>query len=293
MIDRLLGRAELKERIAELEAERDELADRLDAESRRRADAVSDRQEAEKRVNRLEDRIAELEDRVDRTGTDGAKRGYRRVDTLVGGQRDEVLARLRSVETEPEGALTAMVEEPGDEVRAAVDDAAPLVARAAPALVLADDAGLVTVALVPPFPPEPFVAWGTGFRLDDDWFEPPDPVALALVRSDLFALGRYESGERVEVESFTADVAENHSKGGFSQDRFERRRDEQVERHLSAVRERLDDLDVPLVLAGERTVLDDLGVDAVSETAVDASGEPEAALDRAAADAFGTRLYVL
>jgi len=57
MIDRLLGRAGLKERIEELEEEKRHLERRAEAEEQRRSDAVADRQRAEERVNELEHRI--------------------------------------------------------------------------------------------------------------------------------------------------------------------------------------------------------------------------------------------
>jgi peptide subunit release factor 1 (eRF1) len=297
MLDDLLGRSELKERIAELEAERDSLQRRLESAEESRSEAVSARQEAEERVNRLEDRITELEDRVERASGGEAGVEFRRVDELHGDRRDEVLARLRSVETAPEGALTAMVD---DElplpVREAFGARAPLVERAAPCLALTDDEGLLAVALAPPLPPEPFHGWDSQFRLPDEWFHPPDRLTLAVVRADLFALGVYEAGERVEMESLTPEVSEGHSKGGFSQGRFERRRDEQVAAHLDEVRDRLAARDPDrLVLAGERTVIDalDLPVDVERRVAVDASGDPEAALDAAVRDVFATRLYVL
>lgn len=296
MLDELLGRAELKERIAELEEERDSLEARLESAEERRAEAVSGRQAAEERVNRLEDRVAELEDRVERAAGGGeTDLDFRRVDALHGARRDEVLARLRSVETEAEGALTAMVRgDVPDAVRAAFGARAPLVERAAPCLALTDDEGLVAAALAPPLPPEPFHEWGTGFRLADGWFRPTGRLTLALVRADLFALGVYEDGERVDVEAFTSDVEEGHSKGGFSQARYERRRDEQVAEHLDEARERLADRDPDrLVLAGDRGAMDALDVDAERAVAVDASGDPEDALSAAFRDVFATRLYVL
>ena len=305
MLDDLLGRAELKTRIERLEDERDSLEARLEAESERRADAVSERQAAEERVNRLEDRVAELEDRVERAGGDGdgdGTAGFRRVTTLRGERRTTVLDRLRSVDAGPEGALTAAVEGSGPApgpVREAFGRRAPLLDRAAPCVALTDDAGVIAAALVPPFPPEPFHGWDRGFRLEPAWFDPAvatgdGRLALALVRADLFALGVYEDGERVATESFRTDVEENHSKGGFSQARYERRRDEQVAGHLDRVREALADHGGDrLVLAGERTVLDDLSVPAARRVAVDASGDPEDALAAARADALATRLYVL
>ncbi|MFC6730940.1 hypothetical protein ACFQDG_19995, partial [Natronoarchaeum mannanilyticum] len=133
MLDRLLGRASLKERVAELEDERDSLRAQLEAERERRADAVSDRQDAQERVNRLEDKIEQLEDALDRQddADDGIE--FRGVEELRGSRVDAVLDRLESVETGPEEIMTAMVEDASAEaVREAFGERAPLVARAAP-----------------------------------------------------------------------------------------------------------------------------------------------------------------
>jgi len=84
MIDRLLGRAELKERIDELEAENHHLERRAAAEEERRSEAVADRQRAERRVNELEHRIESLEDRLERAGDDEASVEFRRVNDARG-----------------------------------------------------------------------------------------------------------------------------------------------------------------------------------------------------------------
>jgi peptide subunit release factor 1 (eRF1) len=293
VIDELLGRAALKERVADLREERDALEARLEAEQERRAEAASARQDADERVNRLEDRVVELEDRVERAERSeaGAQAGPR-VQTLAPDECDAVRARLSSVESGPETLLTAWVTEPGSRVRTAFGDDAPRLAGAAPCLALTDDHGVVRAALDPPFPPDPFVEWADRFRLDDEWFDPPARHAVALVRADLFALGTYEDGERVDVTARSADVEENHSKGGFSQARYERRRDEQIADHRDVARERLAEVDAPLVLAGDRASLDALAdVPASARTAVDASGDPEAALAAARRDALSTTLY--
>jgi peptide subunit release factor 1 (eRF1) len=290
----LLGRAELKARIEELEEEKRHLERRLDAESGRRADAVTAKQDAEERVNRLEDRIADLEGRLDEdeAAADLAPRG---VESLRGDRLDAVLDRLRSVEAGPEGALTASVASSvPDAVTDLLGDRAPLVDRAAPCLVCLDDARLVSVALDPPLAPEAFVAWDDGFRLDDDWFHPTDGLTVALVRSDRFAVGVYEDGGLADVETVETDVKSAHSKGGFSQSRFERRRNDQIATHLDDCRAVLDRRGPDrLVLLGERTVLDDIDREAVAVEAVDASGDPAAALGDAADSFFTTRLTLL
>ncbi|WP_435068957.1 Vms1/Ankzf1 family peptidyl-tRNA hydrolase [Haloplanus sp. C73] len=294
MLDSLLGRAELKARIEELEEEKRHLERRLDAESERRSEAVTERQEAEERVNRLEDRIADLEGRVaeERDGSDLTPRG---TESIRGDRLDDVLSRLRSVETSPEGALTAMVtDDVPDAVASLLGDRSSLVADAAPCLVCVDDAKLVSVALDPPLAPDSFVEWADGFRVDEDWFHPPDGLSVALVRSDRFAIGVVDDGDLTDVETVETDVKATHSKGGFSQSRFERRRDEQITAHLDDCRDVVDRRDPDrLVLLGERTVLDDLDWPTVARAAVDASGPPREALVDALDSFFTTRLTLL
>lgn len=296
VIDELLGRAELKERIDELTEERDRLAAQLNAERERRADAQTARQEAEEELNRLEDRVADLEGQVDRLGDEGTDRSFRGTTDLRGDRLVTVLDRVMSFDAGPEGALTAVVtDDPPEAVREAFGDRATLLSRAAPCVALTDDAGLVSAALSPPVMPSPFVRWDRGFDLDRSWFEPTGRYALALVRADRFALGEYDAGERVGYRGFESEVKGDHSKGGFSQARFERLRDEQIAAHVDRCRETLVERDTDrLYLVGDWQVIDELveaGVDPRATAAVDASGDPETALSTAHADFFTTRLY--
>jgi len=296
MLDELLGRAELKERIEELEDEKRHLRSQLDAEQERRADAASARQGAEERVNRLEDKIAQLEGELERerASDDGADLAFRRVERLRGERLDDVLARLRSVGAGAEGALSAMVAD-GDDlpepVAEAVGDREALVRRAAPCLALADDAGVVATTLSVPAPPDPFCEWRDSFRVADEWVRPTGRFALALVRGGVFALGEYDGRERVAFEGFSSDVRSDHSKGGFSQGRFERRRDEQLAEHLADCEAAIEARDADrLYVVGDRQFVGALDVDATATAAVDASGDPEDALDDAVHEFFAVTL---
>jgi hypothetical protein len=302
MIDRLLGRAELKERIEELEEENRHLERRAEAEEERRSDAVADRQRAEERVNELEHRIESLEERLARAEGTEESVEFRRVSDLRGPRLVDALDRFRSVESDdPEGLLTAFVPA-ADAVPATVSDwfgdRTALVRRAAPAVVLADDTGAVSAALTPPVEPEPFDRWSDRFRLADAWFRPTGRFAFALVRSDTFAVGTYEGDERVAFEGFTSDVKEAHSKGGFSQGRFERRREGQIDDHLERANEALAEVadadDVDRVIAvGERSVLGRVRDRADVTDLSDATGKPEAALDDAFRDFWRVRVHAV
>ncbi|QLH76498.1 hypothetical protein HZS55_03890 [Halosimplex rubrum] len=299
MLDRVLGRAELKDRIAELEDELDSREQQLEAEQRRRADAASDRQEAEERVNRLEDRIAELEGEVERLrdGQAGADRAFAAEETLRDGRFRAVLDRLESVETDPEGAFTAYVPDGHDlsePVREAFGDRAALVGRAAPCLAVTDDAALVDACLSVPNPPESFATWSDAFEFDRSWFEPTGSFTFALVRSDLFAMGEYDGRERVAFQGFDSELKSQHSKGGYSQARFERLRDEQIENHVERCQVAIEDADTDrLYVVGERTVLDEFEDLADTVSSVSASGDPEPALESAFREFWQVQLRAL
>jgi peptide subunit release factor 1 (eRF1) len=292
MLDDLLGRTELKRRIEALEEKRDSLEAQLEAENERRAEAVSEKQTVEERANRLEDRIADLEGQLG-ADDEAVEVGYRRETSVRGRRLEAVLSRLESFEAGPESVLTAYVGEGLPEaVRDLLGERAALVRRAAPCLVCADDAGLLAAALQPPVAPEPFVEWRQSPQLDRAWFEPTGRFALALVRADVFAVGVYEDDERREYEGFESDVKSDHSKGGFSQARFERLRDEQIADHVERCGRALDGVDVDRVyVTGDRRLVDEFDADATA--AVDATGKPEPALADAFEDFWTTRLYGL
>lgn len=293
MLDDLLGRTELKERIRSLEERRDRLEAQLEAESRRRADAVSAKQAAEERANRLSDRIADLEGQLESDRTDDADLEFRHEETLHGGRVDSVLSRLSTFESDPESVVTAYVEgEPPEALRELLGAHAALVARAAPCLACADDAGTVAVALRPPIAPDPFCERTASPILDRSWFRPTGRFALALVRSDTFALGVYEGDERVSFEGFESNVKSDHSKGGFSQSRFERIRDEQIAAHVEDCEESLESVDADrLYVVGDRRLVGEFDADVTA--AVDATGKPRAALEDAFSDFWSVKLYGL
>jgi peptide subunit release factor 1 (eRF1) len=294
MLDDLLGRTELRERIEDLEAEKESLARQLEAEEERRSEASRKRQAAERRVNELEDKVTELEDRLDRAQGEDAGPEFRdRVD-LTGRRRERVLSLLESLDAGEEGILTAYVpDDPPEAVREALGERAPLVARAAPCLVVRDQDGIVSMALRPPnSPAEPFCEWGATARVEREWFAPTGRYALAVVRADLFAVGVYRDGDRQSFEGFESDVKSDHSKGGFSQSRFERIRDDQIREHVERCRDALADVDADRTfVVGQETLLGEFDADATS--AVDATGDPEDALAHAHEDFWTVPLSLL
>jgi hypothetical protein len=93
-------------------------------------------------------------------------------------------------------------------------------------------------------------------------------------------------------------VKEAHSKGGFSQGRFERRREGQIDDHLGRADEALaevaaaGDLD-RVIVVGERSVLGRVRDRADVTDVSDATGKPEAALDDAFRDFWRVRIRAI
>jgi peptide subunit release factor 1 (eRF1) len=294
MLDELLGRADLKAEIADLADEKTALERELEAERDRRAAAQTARQEAERRINRLEDRIEQLEGDLERLRGDEPAPEPRAVESLTGGRLSSVLDRLASVESGPETVLTAYVADGSslpEPVRDAFGDRAGIVAAGAPCVAVTDDAGVLGACLSTPVAPEPFVTWAASVELDRAWFEPTGTYTLALARSDLFAMGSYDGRERTAFHGFSSDLKEQHSKGGFSQGRFERLRDAQIDDHVERCRAALAEREAdPLYLVGERAILADLADVAAVTDPVDATGDPEAALASAHRDFWTVQL---
>ena len=304
-LDEWLGRAPLQARIEELEADVERLQRRYEAESDRRAEAVRERQTAQERANRLEDRVAQLEGELERSDDDGPGLSVRRRERLRGDRLEAVLDRISSYRTGSEGAFTAWIPDrdsfPAD-LTDLLGERTTLVGSATPCLVWADDAGIVSVAIDPPVEPTLEPTWGNRFVLDRSWFRPTGRFAVALVRADLFAIGVYDGETRQSFAGFESEVKGSHSKGGFSQARFERIRDGQIDDHLEAcssqIESTLAEADTDrLVLVGQReaidAVADSLAIQPVATDAVDATGKPAPALADAVRSFWTTDVRVL
>lgn len=311
MFDDVLGKTELKERIEELEEEVEELEKRLGAEERKRKNAVTEKQEAHERANRMESKVQELEDRLARAEEDEKDVGFRVAKTVRGPTLSEALELLESARS-GEDSLTTVRVAPGDRIpeEFGTETTAALqrVESKTGFVAFGDDAGLLRVALVPPLGVEETrVEHGSSFALDRDLFELPETHAVAVVRSDEYAGGIYSGsgsdGERVGYSSLSSEIKSKHSKGGYSQGRFERARDEEVKKHVREAAEEfgamLDEHDVDHVfVAGESRVASDF-VDEipvrvpVSRRTTDATGSGESFLRQGYETVESARLYVL
>lgn len=303
-LDSLLGRAELKERIRELEEENENLERRLEKTDDRRREAERGKQEAYEERNRLESKVEELRDRLERAQEDDESHVEADVSELAPDDVDDVVDLLASVEGSKEQLTTAYVAADDslpdglpDRVHQNLSDVGSPSGRA----LYIDDHGVVDVCLLPLRPVEQSrVEHGERFEVDRALYRLPDRYVAAVVHVDSFAAGAFDDGDRTEYVQHSSNVKSGHSKGGFSQKRFERLRDEQIQEHLEdsagELRTLVDTVDVDAVyLLGARDLTEDLEeraeVDAELRRTTDARGEGEQLLEDAVRDLMSTQVY--
>ncbi|MFP4632611.1 MAG: Vms1/Ankzf1 family peptidyl-tRNA hydrolase [Halobacteriales archaeon] len=305
-LDSLLGRERLKRRIRELESEVESLESRLESADERRAQAETEKQEAYEQRNRLENKVEELRDRLERAEETEDDDVVADVTEIPAREVDEVVDLLSSVGGEAERLTTAYVEPGGslpdglpERVYAALSNVDPPSGMA----VYLDYHGVTDVCLLPlRRVNQTKVEHGRSFDVDTTLFSMPRSYAVAVVRADSFAAGVYREGSRVDFGSHDTDVKSDHSKGGFSQKRFERLRDEQIKHHVDASADTLEDLVAEyeveaLYLLGAADLTGELAervdVDVEMETSTDARGRGEDLLDEAVYGLRSSRLYRL
>ncbi len=249
---------ELRGKIEELEEEKQELEQRYEAESRRRSELARKKQEAEEELNRLRDRLRSQEE------SDEKEEEVRQEFHQVSFDRGyRILRKLASLESPERDMVT--VYSPGKVSK--IDDFQGLknavsshkmefLAGKETFIGFLDEDFFSAALRTRPFF-QPGWSLATSFDLEKvlDFLE--SEKTWALVSAGETRIYREEAGETEQVERITSRVDSKQSKGGFSQGRFERKREEQLDEHLEDVEEELENRE-NVYLLGERGVCKDL-----------------------------------
>lgn len=239
---------ELEERISELEEEKQSWKSRFESEKDRRKELSRKKQEAEEELNRLKDRLRNSEDsqeeekqmeesgdlEFESVGFSKAKTVLEKLDSMESSEKDlvtvyspEKLNRLEDLRGLKNSVSKSQFSE--------IQDLEGFTA------FLDQDTGNTVLKMSPFF--------GSKFVLEE-FFDIADLLEFfrkekywVLVAAGETTVFREENGEFEEVESVKSRVDHEHSKGGFSQGRFERKREEQIEKHLKQVKKVLKELD--------------------------------------------------
>lgn len=257
MVD-LLGKKKLEEEIERLRSRVEELQEEngaLTLQIDRREDKIrklsAASQETSLSLKAAELRIASLLERDERgDGKEKEEGDMPRRDAsssrlLKPREVERLLDRLDGCQSAGDDLLSAYLP-PGSAGEGLPPEVGEVVKRAGSGrgVAIFSDPLLFTIALVPPFPlKEVDTAWAGSFRTGPlrEILDAPVLVVAAHAGETLLglALGRDGFAEKAVVKS---TVKEKHTKGGWSQKRFERLREEDIRQHADLVVERLHDI---------------------------------------------------
>lgn len=250
MVD-LFGKKKLEDRILELQAalaklegEKEELLRTLEKREEKMRRLSSANQEVNLALKAAEQKAASAlpapaaEERCEELKPKAKKLSLREMDMLM--------ERLKACRSPRDDLLVAYYPGPVPQ-----DDALPpQIKKAAFAIkskrggILLHNPQLFTLQLIPPFPiEESYSKEGSTFTLDLFGEMMDTPVLVVSAHAGETFLGVALSREGFEAEELVeSSVMGKHSKGGWSQKRFERLREEEIKSHVDMVQQKLAEL---------------------------------------------------
>ena len=251
---------ELEEKLEETREEKESWKNRFEAEKERRSKLSKEKQQAEEEANRLKDKLEGLKSGDEKDTEDGDEKPEKQA--LDFDEARKVIAKLASVESSEKDLVT--VYHTGD-----IDDIDDL--RGLKNSITGEQFNSISNSGIYLFDENhvldlflscrPFFGaeWSSGDSFSSGSVS--DFMAVEKIWAKVSAgdskIFRESGGDLELVEHVKDRVNRQHRSGGFSQGRFERKRDEQIESHLDNLREVLPE-EEQVFLVGERDLCTDL-----------------------------------
>ena len=235
----LFGKKKLRKRIEELEEEKkelknelkdkreqlDSLDERWKKEKERYKDAVSKKQKAEKENNRLKDRIESLEDHLQKMS-----RGEKHITEKESISASRAYSYFSSLENFDAGDKNALTVYRSPEDNFTGSDSSE---------ILVHEPLCIRSIFISPLPLENSEYRSGKFALNHIREKMDRRTLYIHVSAGGSGIGIFRDMKLEESRIIRSDVKSKHKKGGYSQKRFERLREQQIESHLEEVREEL------------------------------------------------------
>ncbi|MFP4045622.1 MAG: Vms1/Ankzf1 family peptidyl-tRNA hydrolase [Candidatus Aenigmatarchaeota archaeon] len=259
--DKILGKEKLKRKIGVLEdrleslkEEKERLKEQADKDRKRAKEAISEKQNLHEKINRQQDKIESLKGRLNqeemvRNAVESKEERHRL------GRKDlrSLLTKLGSMGSDredmfsiylPPGMPLGKLDREGSlrsEMKLSqLQRLKDIDSRTGKIMFYCE--GLVEILIKPPLPIEE-ETWksGNSFLVEplEEQLEESE-IGLVFLSAGGSGVARFNGDVKTVVVK--SSIKGKHSKGGFSQDRFSRLRDEQVEEHLDEVEEAMKEL---------------------------------------------------
>lgn len=303
LLDRILFRSKYKEELRKKEDRIEELEDTISGKNEQMknleeniSEAVTEKQSAYEERNKLSDKVAQLEDKIDsQQSSDGRKSKIEDAKHITGKNNVREFVRiLSSVKYQRGNAKTIGFKSGDSKISEYKRFNSEFLRRMSPVTVFEDSLGVIRVAVKTPLKTRSFEQISDSFRINRKLFEPSENLVFGIITSDIFAVGLYDGWTCDKVETVESNVKGNHSKGGFSQSRFEESRRKQINEHIEKCSTVLDEMSSDnsnTILVGSSQVVGNFE-DEVNYTGTsDARGDPKSALKKAFRDFWSINIY--
>lgn len=291
----------LEKELKELQEEKQKLNKKLEAEGERRKKAVREKQNAEKKIKNLKTKIDELEDKLEKKQPDIKTEKNIRIENLSKDNTRELLDFLNSIKYKKERLTSVYIKKDSRN-----DKNIPEINKINSSrgiVFLYDNWNILRLGIIPPLPvKEEKETVSSSFSLDYSLFTEPPSYLFSIIRSDIFILGIYKNNKLISIENIKSNIKSKHSKGGFSQKRFDRKREKQINKHIQRSAEKLeksiqkykDEINL-IAIGGEKNIIkkfkNKIQYDIVSKP-LDATGRKKEALEKGRRSFWKTKIYI-
>lgn len=279
-VDKIFGREKLLARIDNLEAElakhkeeKKRLAQELEKADRRKKDAVTKKQELERKINRQEDKIDSLKDQLEKKEViQSSIKKAKTNENLSRKSTVSFIKKLSSVKSDSNDMFTACI--PSNAKLADVDQDAKFryelslnqlktieKTESNTGKIIYYSPSFLSYMIKPPLPVERDLINVSNKFLTEQLEESFDKkVGFVFLAAGGSAIATF-SDSIEEKHILDKNIKNQHKKGGFSQSRFERLREEQVKELVDAATEiiekKVDSVD-KICLSGNKQMLAEL-----------------------------------
>lgn len=245
---------QLEEKLEDLEEEKQKLENQYQAEKERRSKLSSEKQQAQEELNRLKDKVEGLKGEKN-MDEEEKKEG---LEDISFEQAYRLLQKISTIEDEREELVTVQCPRKFESFDRRKDlknsigkkEFQQLSGGESFTAFMDEDLGNWMLETRPFFGEK--MVLSNSFDVSDlVQFIEKEKIWVLLAAGNTKIL-REEAGSIEEVETLKSRIEKQHSKGGFSQGRFERKREEQIEQYLGEVKEFVEDLEEDVFLLGDR-----------------------------------------
>lgn len=261
MFDKLTGKKELENHIRSLEAqieqlnrEKDSLAARMASREDGARRAVAQKQEVERELNNAKKKIESLEHEISSLRkADTETISFRNIGTLFNQSMTRYIFQIGSIRSPDPGLITAYLP-PGTSINEMENNerltqyldpgALSLIGKidSPTGMVIFYDTGGVVMELISPFLPVDVSAWKIDTEFDtvplQELIKKEVTLCLMIVHAGESFIGITDSPDSFKSHQIIrSNVKSKHTKGGWSQRRFERLRDEDIMHHVDKVKQ--------------------------------------------------------